>query len=227
MTDKKIRIAIDGPAAAGKSTVAKKLAEALSIVYIDTGAMYRALTFKALKKEVDIHDEDEISSLLDKTDIHLYYDEKGQKVLLDDKDVTELVRSETVSNAVSYVASHQKVREHMVEEQKKLANNLSVVMDGRDIGTHVLPHAEIKIFLIASVQERAERRHKENIAKGETSNLEALMEDIRLRDERDMTRQVSPLVKADDAVSIDTTSLSILEVMNQILHIVNQYKSNE
>lgn len=225
--EKKISIAIDGPAAAGKSTVAKNLAAKLSIVYIDTGAMYRALTYKALQNQVDIHKEDEIAALLDKTIIRLYHREDGQRVLLDDEDVTEAVRSEKVSNAVSYVASHQKVREHMVKEQQNLANNISVIMDGRDIGTHVLPNAEVKIYLIASVVERAERRHKENLAKGEPSDLNELIEDIRNRDERDMTREISPLVKADDAISIDTTSMSIDEVMEKILHIVLEYQHDE
>lgn len=225
--EKKISIAIDGPAAAGKSTVAKNLAAKLSIVYIDTGAMYRALTYKALQNKVDIDNEDEIAALLDKTIIRLYHREDGQRVLLDDEDVTEVVRSEKVSNAVSYVASHQKVREHMVKEQQNLANNISVIMDGRDIGTHVLPNAEVKIYLIASVVERAERRHKENLAKGESSDLNELIEDIRNRDERDMTREISPLVKADDAISIDTTSMSIDEVMEKILHIVLEYQHDE
>src|SRR5699024_8336724 len=225
--EKKIRIAIDGPAAAWKSTVAKSLAAKLCIVYIDTGAMYRALTFKALNKQVGAHNENEIAALLDETTIRLFHREDGQRVLLDDEDVTEVVRSEQVSNAVSYVASHQKVREHMVKEQQNLANNISVIMDGRDIGTHVLPNAEVKIYLIASVEERAERRHKENLAKGESSDLNELIKDIRNRDERDMTRKISPLVKADDAISIDTTSLSINEVMEQILHIVLEYQQDE
>src|SRR5699024_3873357 len=160
--EQKIRIAIDGPAAAGKSTVAKNLAAKLSIVDIDTGAMYRALMFKALNKQVDVHNENEIAAILDEKTIRLFHREDGQRVMLDDEDVTEVVRSEQVSNAVTYVASHQKVREHMVKEQQNLANNISVIMDGRDIGTHVLPNAEVKIYLIASVEERAERRHKEN-----------------------------------------------------------------
>src|SRR5690625_1960272 len=224
MSDKKIRIAIDGPAAAGKSTVAKKIAEKLSIVYIDTGAMYRALTYKALLQQIDIHDEKRMINLLKDSEIGLLQDKSGQRVLLDDQDVTEEIRSEEVSNVVSYVASYHDIRKRMVEQQQQLANNISVVMDGRDIGTHVLPNAEIKIFLIASVRERAERRHKENIEKGHHSNIEQLMEDIRKRDERDTTREISPLKKADDAVSIDTTSLTIDQVVQQILHKVDDYK---
>lgn len=222
MLNNKIRIAIDGPAAAGKSTVAKKIAEKLSIVYIDTGAMYRALTYKALQEKDNVEDEEQMAKLLQQTEIRLFQSEDGQRVLLDNQDVTDEIRLEKVSNVVSYVASHAKIRERMVEEQKKLANDISVVMDGRDIGTHVLPNAEVKIFLIASVEERAERRHKENLEKGYTSNLSQLKEDIRQRDERDTTREVSPLVKAEDAISIDTTSLSIEEVVEQILQTIEK-----
>lgn len=224
MSDKKIRIAIDGPAAAGKSTVAKKIAEKLSIVYIDTGAMYRALTYKALLQEIDVQDEESMTTLLGNSEIRLLQQDSRQRVLLDERDVTDDIRTEKVSNAVSYVASHRNIRKSMVEQQQQLANNISVVMDGRDIGTHVLPSAEIKIFLIASVEERAERRHKENIEKGYQSNLEQLMEDIRNRDKRDMTRDVAPLLKAKDAISIDTTSLTIDEVVEQILHKVYEFK---
>ncbi len=224
MSDKKIRIAIDGPAAAGKSTVAKKIAEKLSIVYIDTGAMYRALTYKALLQEIDVQDEESMTTLLGNSEIRLLQQDYRQRVLLDERDVTDDIRAEKVSNAVSYVASHRNIRKSMVEKQQQLANNISVVMDGRDIGTHVLPSAEIKIFLIASVEERAERRHKENIEKGYQSNLEQLMEDIRNRDKRDMTRDVAPLLKAKDAISIDTTSLTIDEVVEQILHKVYEFK---
>lgn len=224
MSDKKIRIAIDGPAAAGKSTVAKKIAEKLSIVYIDTGAMYRALTYKALLQEIDVQDEESMTTLLGNSEIRLLQQDSRQRVLLDERDVTDNIRAEKVSNAVSYVASHRNIRKSMVEQQQQLANNISVVMDGRDIGTHVLPSAEIKIFLIASVEERAERRHKENIEKGYQSNLEQLMEDIRNRDKRDMTRDVAPLLKAKDAISIDTTSLTIDEVVEQILHKVYEFK---
>src|SRR5699024_10316007 len=227
MREKKLRIAIDGPAAAGKSTVAKKIANKLSIVYIDTGAMYRALTYKALLEKVDVQNETELKALLMNSNIRLIQYQTGQRVFLDEKDVTEEIRSEQVSNAVSYVASHRAIRERMEEEQRLLANDISVVMDGRDIGTHVLPNAEIKVFLIASVEERAERRHKENLKKGFESNLEQLMNDIRDSDKRDTTREVSPLVRAKDAICIDTTSITIEEVVEQILHIVNTYeKSN-
>lgn len=227
MTDGKINIAIDGPAAAGKSTVAKLIAEHLSIVYIDTGAMYRAITYKALQHQIDVNNESQMASLLTESDIRLDYDSSGQRVILDGTDVTETIRKEDVSNAVSYVASHRLIRKKMVEQQRQLANNISVVMDGRDIGTEVLPDAEIKIFLLASVEERALRRHKENIAKGNDSNLHQLMNDIRIRDERDANREVSPLVQAEDAILMDTTALTINEVVEAILQKVTEYKQGE
>lgn|SRR5690625_4458356 len=226
MTDEKINIAIDGPAAAGKSTVAKLIAKHLSIVYIDTGAMYRAITYKALQQHVDVNNESKMATLLTESDIQLDYDSSGQRIILDGADVTEVIRKEDVSNAVSYVASHRMIRKKMVEQQRQLANNISVVMDGRDIGTEVLPDAEIKIFLLASVEERALRRHKENIAKGYDSDLYQLMGDIRDRDERDANRKVSPLVQAEDAILMDTTALTINEVVDAILQKVKEYKQS-
>lgn len=222
MKERKLSIAIDGPAAAGKSTVAKMVADALSIVYIDTGAMYRALTLKALTHDVDIEDEQALIRLLQSTEIELSQGESGQIVLLDKTDVTADVRRQNVTNAVSHIATHELVREEMVRRQQQLANNISVIMDGRDIGTHVLPHADLKIFLLASVKERALRRHKENTEKGFASNLDSLMAEIEERDHRDQTRQVSPLVKADDAIEIDTTSLSIEDVVAEILKRIEQ-----
>lgn len=219
----RLRIAIDGPAAAGKSTVAKKIAEELAIVYIDTGAMYRALTFKAIRNNIDVEDEQSLINLLKSTIIELKQNGSSQTVLLDDEDVSAAIRTQEVSNAVSYVAKHRLVREEMVRRQKKLADNINVVMDGRDVGTHILPMAEVKIFLIASAGERANRRHKENIAKGFASNLEQLKKEIEERDERDINREVSPLIQAEDAIAIDTTSLSIEEVVEAILEKVRQY----
>lgn len=221
-----IRIAIDGPAAAGKSTVAKKVAKALSIVYVDTGATYRALTLKALEQKIDITKENELVELIHTTTIQLQQEGERQIVLLDDMDVTEKIRSHDVSNAVSHVAQHSSVRIEMVNRQKRMANNISVVMDGRDIGTHVLPDAEVKIFLIASVDERAQRRYKENIKKGFTSNLAELKKEIDERDKMDMNRKSSPLIQAEDAISIDTTSLSIDEVVEKILHHVSNHQQN-
>ena len=225
MKSKKIRIAIDGPAAAGKSTVAKNIAKKLNIVYIDTGAMYRALTLKALDKNIDIKDEQALIQLLKATEIELVQQENEQKVLLDGYDVTEDIRNQKVTNVVPYVAEHKQVREELVRRQRKLADRISVVMDGRDIGTHVLPDAELKIFLIASVEERAKRRHKENVEKGFPSDLKQIMKEIKERDERDSNRATSPLVQAEDAIAIDTTSLSIEEVTEKILQEVKKITS--
>lgn len=220
--EKKISIAIDGPAAAGKSTVAKRLAEALSYVYIDTGAMYRALTYCALQRGVDVHDEKQLMNVLHDTYIELKPSPAGQLVLVNGENVTEEIRKNDVTNNVSYVAQHPAVREEMVKRQRELGQHGGVVMDGRDIGTHVLPHAEVKIFLLASVEERAKRRHEENMARGIPSNLEQLKEEIARRDQIDSERAVAPLKKAEDAIEIDTTSLSIDEVVEQIMRIVQE-----
>lgn len=216
-----IAVAIDGPAAAGKSTVAKIIAEKLTYVYIDTGAMYRALTYKAIKKGVSLEEETPLMNLLTDTTIDLQQSADGQKVILDGKEVTLDIRTEEVTNQVSIVAKHGEVRHEMVKRQRELALKRGVVMDGRDIGTHVIPDAEVKIFLIASVQERAERRHKENLEKGFSSDLEKLKDEIRRRDQLDSEREVSPLLKAEDAIEIDTTALSITEVAEKILRVVH------
>ncbi|MCA0147793.1 MULTISPECIES: (d)CMP kinase [Rossellomorea] len=219
---KKLRIAIDGPAAAGKSTVAKIVAGKLSYLYIDTGAMYRSLTYKALSNNVDLHDENELNQLLSETTIELEPSEVGQLVFLDGNDVTDEIRQASVTNSVSHVAVHSGVREEMVKRQQLLAKEGAVVMDGRDIGTHVIPDAEIKVFLLASVDERAQRRHEENLSKGYPSDLEQLKEEIARRDKIDSEREVAPLKKAEDATEIDTTSLSISEVVDQIMMLVER-----
>ena len=220
--NKKISIAIDGPAAAGKSTVAKIVAEKLSYIYIDTGAMYRALTYKAIKNQINLEMEDALLDILLSTEIRLSPSENGQWVFLDGLNVTDEIRSSEVTNSVSIVAKHKKVREEMVRRQKAFAIEGGVVMDGRDIGTHVLPNAEVKVFLLASVTERALRRHEENLQKGFPSDLEKLKEEIALRDKIDSEREVAPLKKADDAVEIDTTSLTIPEVVEKIMSLVNE-----
>jgi CMP/dCMP kinase len=220
MNKKKISIAIDGPAAAGKSTVAKIVAEKLSYIYIDTGAMYRALTFKAIENQLNLEDEQSLVNMLRSTEIDLKPSNHGQLVLLDQKDVTNEIRTSEVTNSVSIVAKHQLVREEMVRRQQAFAKNGGVVMDGRDIGTHVLPNAEVKVFLLASVDERAIRRHNENLQKGFPSDLEKLKEEIARRDKLDSEREVAPLKKADDAIEIDTTSLNIDEVVEKIMALV-------
>ncbi|PGB50409.1 (d)CMP kinase [Bacillus anthracis] len=219
--DKRISIAIDGPAAAGKSTVAKVVAKKLTYVYIDTGAMYRTITYAALEQKVDIENEEQLMEVVKNVKIEFQQGENTQLVFLNGQDVSEVIRTPEVTNRVSIVAKHRLVREEMVRRQQELAEKGGVVMDGRDIGTHVLPDAEVKIFMLASVEERAERRHLENMNKGFDSNLEQLKEEIAQRDKLDSEREVSPLKKADDALELDTTSLSIEEVVQKIMGIVS------
>lgn len=219
---KNLSIAIDGPAAAGKSTVAKNVAEELHLVYIDTGAMYRALTYKALNENVNVDEEKGLIDLLKKIDIQLQPSKDGQLVFINGEDVTNNIRSSEVTNNVSAVAKHKDVREMMVRTQQQLAKSGGIVMDGRDIGTHVIPNAEVKVFLVASVEERAKRRHEENLTKGFPSDLERLREEIKARDKLDSEREVAPLKKAEDAIEIDTTSLSIDDVVTKILYLAKE-----
>lgn len=218
-----INIALDGPAAAGKSTIAKEVASHLSMIYVDTGAMYRAITYKYLQNGKP----ENFDELIQHTQLTLTYDkDKGQRIILDGNDVTDYLRENDVTNHVSYVASKEPVRSFAVKIQKDLAAKKGIVMDGRDIGTVVLPNAELKVYMIASVEERAERRHKENELRGIQSNLETLKKEIEDRDYYDMNRDISPLIKADDAITLDTTGKSIKEVTNEILTMVKQLKSN-
>lgn len=219
---KKISIAIDGPAAAGKSTVAKIVAENLAYIYIDTGAMYRALTYKAIAEHLNLEEEEPLLETLLASEIELLPSDNGQLVYLNKKDVTNEIRTSEVTNSVSIVSKHQKIRDEMVRRQQAFATDGGVVMDGRDIGTHVLPSAEIKIFLLASVEERAVRRHTENIHKGFVSDLEKLKEEIARRDKIDSEREVAPLKKADDAIEMDTTSLTIPDVVGKIMALVHE-----
>ncbi|MBP3039711.1 (d)CMP kinase [Bacillaceae bacterium Marseille-Q3522] len=221
--NKKISIAIDGPAAAGKSTVAKLVAERLGYIYIDTGAMYRAFTYLALTKDANLENEEQLRDLLQITKIALLPGKKGQVVLLNGKDISKEIRTASVTNAVSIVAKHGEIRKEMVKRQQELSKHGGVVMDGRDIGTKVLPNAEVKIFLQASVEERAQRRHLENLQKGFPSNLEKLKTEITLRDKLDSEREVSPLRKADDAIEVDTTSLDIKDVVNEIMGYIRKW----
>jgi cytidylate kinase len=218
---KKICIAIDGPAAAGKSTVAKIVAKKLGFIYIDTGAMYRAVTYLAFKNNIDYTNEVEISKLL-KNSVIRFEPGEVQQVFIDDLNVTEIIRSSDITNHVSIVAALPSIRVELQKRQQLLAEEGGVVMDGRDIGTAVLPNAELKIFLLASVEERAERRFKENKAKGFDVNMEQLRREIEERDHLDYTREHSPLKKADDAITVDTTSMDINEVATKILMLEKQ-----
>lgn len=214
---KPINIALDGPAAAGKSTIAKLVAAKLSMVYVDTGAMYRAITYKYLQ----LNKTENFSELVKSTELSLTYDEeKGQRVILDNQDVTDYLRENDVTNHVSYVSSKESVRSFAVEKQQELAQQKGIVMDGRDIGTVVLPDADLKIYMIASVEERALRRQKDNELRGIQSTVEQLKKEIAERDHYDMNREISPLKRADDAITIDTTGMSIEEVTDKILTLV-------
>ncbi|OKL38004.1 (d)CMP kinase [Domibacillus mangrovi] len=215
--ERKIQIAIDGPAAAGKSTTAKLVASRLSYIYIDTGAMYRSITYKALQNGINLEDGKELGELLARTEITLKQGVNGQSVFLDSVDVTDAIRTDAVTNNVSKVARHSEVRRDMTIRQQHLAANGGVVMDGRDIGTSVLPDAELKIFLLAGVEERAKRRHAENLKKGFSSDLENLKREIAERDRMDTERVESPLKKADDAIEIDTTFMTIEQVVEAIM----------
>ncbi|AYX89880.1 (d)CMP kinase [Staphylococcus cohnii] len=216
---KPINIALDGPAAAGKSTIAKLVAAKLSMVYVDTGAMYRAITYKYLQ----LNKTENFSELVQSTELALTYDEeKGQRIILDNQDVTDYLRENDVTNHVSYVSSKESVRSFAVEKQQELAEQKGIVMDGRDIGTVVLPDADLKIYMIASVEERAVRRQKDNELRGIQSTVEQLKKEISERDHYDMNREISPLKKADDAITIDTTGMSIEEVTDKILTLVEK-----
>lgn len=219
---RQIQIAIDGPAAAGKSTIAKKTAELLGYTYVDTGAMYRAITYKAIQSNIDLQDGEKLTNLLHETTIELKPSPVGQLVFLDEKEVTEEIRSTEVTASVSIVAAHANLREEMVKRQVKMGENGSIVMDGRDIGTHVLTNAELKIFMSASVEERARRRFLENQKRGIHTNLEELIEDIARRDKIDSEREASPLIQAEDAIYIDTTSLTIEEVSEKIMQLAKE-----
>ena len=216
----KISIAIDGPASSGKSTVAKILGSDFHFIYVDTGAMYRAITFLAIKHNIVFSDEDGLAELTKKYPITFKQSAHGQLVFADDEEITQAIRQPDVTGAVSEVSAHRKVREELVEAQRKLAQAGGVVMDGRDIGTTVLPQAEVKIFLVASVDERAQRRYKENQEKGIEMDFEAIKEAIAKRDYLDSHREVSPLIQAEDAELVDTTGMSIEQVVTKIKEVI-------
>ncbi|QEA57674.1 (d)CMP kinase [Weissella sagaensis] len=215
-----IQIAIDGPASAGKSTIAKILATDLNFVYVDTGAMYRVVTLAAMRKNIVLQDEAAVAAVLPDINISFKPGNPVQRVFLNDEEVTAEIRSVDVTANVSVVSAYAAVRQAMTDLQRDIAAGGGVVMDGRDIGTTVLPNAAVKIFLIASVHERAVRRFKENQAKGMDTTLEDLEAAIEKRDYLDSHREISPLKKATDAIELDTTGLSIAEVVDSVKRII-------
>lgn len=218
----KIHIAIDGPAGAGKSTIAKLLSERLGITYMDTGAMYRALTWKLLKKSVDLNDEKLVADIAKDTVMQI----NQEDIVLDGQTLKDEIRETIVNQNVSEVARIAEVREILVDLQRKMSQDISIVMDGRDIGTHVLPNADYKIFLTASIDERAKRRVLELNEKGFKTNIEDIKEGIEHRDKIDTERKASPLKPAEDAIIVDSTSKSIDTVIDELMNIVSQGDKN-
>lgn len=215
-------IAIDGPAGAGKSTIAKTLAQELGYVYVDTGAMYRAMAYFFLQQGIDKEDEAAITEAVGGADVTIRYEDGTQQVLLNGENITGSLRTEQVGNMASATSIYPAVRVKLVALQQRLAETTDVIMDGRDIGTCVLPKAQVKIYLTASVQTRAKRRYTELIDKGEAADLEKIAADIKERDYRDMNREMSPLRQAKDAVLVDSSGMSIDEVVSAIRAIVEE-----
>ncbi len=206
-------IAIDGPAGAGKSTISKLVAKKLNINYIDTGAMYRAVTYKCLSNGIDINNEEEVIKIAKNSEI----DFKDNNIYLDSKIINEEIRTREVSSNVSQVAKIKEVRFLMVDVQREIGKRNSVILDGRDIGSYVFPNADYKFFLVATPEERGKRRYKELVEKGYETTIDEIIKDIKKRDEIDSNREFAPLKKADDAIEIDTTGLNIEEVVEKVI----------
>lgn len=213
------QIAIDGPAGAGKSTIARRVAKTKGFIYVDTGAMYRAMAYYLLSQDVPPEDEEAIGRKCSGADITICYEDGEQVVLLNGENVNGMIRTEEVSRMASMSSKHPKVRERLTQLQKELARTSDVVMDGRDIGTCVLPDADVKVYLTASVEVRAKRRYDELTAKNVSCDLEQIAEDIAKRDEQDMTREIAPLKQAEDAVLVDSSYMTIDEVAQRILEL--------
>jgi cytidylate kinase len=220
-------VAIDGPSGAGKSTVAKIVAEKLGYLYIDSGAMYRAIAWKALREGAALDDENTLTAIASTSELLLRDEKNGYTVFCDGQDISAAIRSPEVSAAASPVSAAAGVRKALVAAQRKMAEQNNVVMDGRDIGSKVLPQAEYKIFLTASLEERASRRRKELLAKGYDISFSQVMKDIEERDNRDLKRAHSPLVKTPDAVSVDTTNLSAKQAAEKILRLIREKQRGE
>ncbi len=219
MRDHSYNIAIDGPAGAGKSTIARAVAARMGLIYVDTGAMYRAITLFLLREGVDVTDAGAVEEKCRKADVTIRYENGEQVVLLNGENVNPYLRTEEVSRTTSVVSTQKSVREKLKELQQKLARESDCIMDGRDIGTCVLPHADVKIFLTASSLVRAKRRYAELTARGESCDLEQIQRDIEERDYRDMHREVSPLTQAEDAVLVDTSDMTVEQVIGRIVEL--------
>ena len=217
-----MQVAIDGPASSGKSTISKLIAKENHFVYLDTGAMYRVVTLAVLRNNISLDDYEAIEKLVQTIEIGFSMQDGKQSVFMNGEDVTDEIRSVEVTRNVSAVSALKEVRTRLVHLQQEIAENHSIIMDGRDIGTVVLPQAEIKIFLVASVEERAKRRFIENQEKGIEMSYEELVEDIRRRDHIDSTRKESPLKKADDAIEIDTTTMTIDDVVKTVTALIQK-----
>ncbi|MCR4845825.1 MAG: (d)CMP kinase [Eubacterium sp.] len=217
-----MNIAIDGPAGAGKSTIARLAAKELGFVYVDTGAMYRAIALYLLDNHTDINDESDLKKALDSININIVYENGVQHVFLDLVDVSEEIRSEKVGNMASTSSALAPVRAKLLDLQRDVAAKNDVIMDGRDIGTNILPNAELKIYLTASVDVRAKRRYDELKLKGESPDLEEIKKGIEQRDYQDMNRDIAPLKQAEDAVFLDTSDMSISEVVDEIIRLKNE-----
>ncbi len=214
-------IAIDGPAGAGKSTIAKQVAKRLNYIYVDTGAMYRSMALACLRAGVDIQNEEAVAKICEDLNVAIRHENGEQVVLLNGENVNGFIRTQEVGNATSIIAVYPQVREKLVGLQRQLANEENVVMDGRDIGSAVLPNADVKIYLTASARVRAERRCKELLERGEAADVAVVEQDIVDRDWRDMHREISPLVQVEDAVLVDASDMTIEMVTNRILEIIN------
>lgn len=218
---KNISVAIDGPSAAGKSTIAKMVAKKENFIYIDTGAMYRCVAYYCLTQKIDLNDEKAVGQAIEHIQIRLTPD---NKVYLNDEDVSNQIRQDQVSLGASCVSKYQAVRSFLVDEQRKMAKAGNVILDGRDIGTVVLPNADLKIYQIASVETRAKRRYLENLERGLDADLETIKKEIEERDYQDTHREISPLKKAEDAIELDTSSLTLEEVVEQVLTLIQKAK---
>ena len=220
----KYNVAIDGPAGAGKSTIAKMVAKKLGFIYVDTGAMFRAIALYLLRNNIKEEETEKISSSVEEIQVTIAYENGEQQVILNNENVSSFIRTEEVGKMASVAAKNKDVRQKLLELQRSLAKTENVIMDGRDIGTHVLPNAEVKIYLTASSKERARRRHLELTEKGISCDIDTIEKDIIARDEQDMNRAIAPLKKAEDAILLDSSDMTIEEVVEKIMNIIKLHR---